>query len=640
MTRRLPRRGLTRIVWTAALFGIAVLLTAAALLQYHWSAQIRQAMEVRLGADLESLMLTWHLNLYREFSTICIALQIGPDSGDRNHWGDYLRRYEEWRNAASNAGFVENIYSNPDVVSQIYIYETSRAPTGRLFRFNPDSDRIENSSIPVSLQSLLLRLQQRSSNLGIALRAWESEDQFRHVHLDSGAVSSSAGVRRPNPITGWQFDEDLPAIVHPLLHHGSNHRDKRAPVDWLVIVLNQDTIQRRIFPELAQRYFAGAQGLDYKLAVAAVGKKPRMLYSSDPDFGLQELRSSDSVMNIFGPPPESTEGSFWQIVKTRESLRAEQWRHFSGLVWFPVIQESSEPQQWMLFLQHRTGPIEASIGKAWRGNLLIGGFVLLLLATSMFFVVIASQRARALAKLQMDFVASISHDLRTPLAAILAVGQNLSDGFATNTTRYGGIITAQARHLINLVDQILIFVSMHDGMKKFQLTAVSLGEVFKKLDKTTLAILGNAGFQIECRFEKNLPHVLADQEALTRCLKNLLENAAKYSGNSRWISLSASLEDRDTGIRISVGDHGVGISPSELPRVFEPFYRTPSAISAQIHGTGLGLAVVKHLVEEMQGRVSVTSEIGVGSIFTLHLQIAEPLKGRNDIQDQEVVPSL
>lgn len=642
MPRRISRRGFSRLVWTATLCGIAVLLIAIALLQYHWNAQIRNAMEVRFGADLESVMSTWHLNLYREFSTICIALQVGPDSGERNQWNDYLRRYEEWRNAARNAGFIENIYSNPEVVSQIYVYETSRPPSGRLFRFNPDADRIENSPIPLPLQSLLQRLQQRSSNLRVALRAWESEEQFRSELSDSSALASSTDTTRPNAITGWQFDDDLPAIVHPILHHGSNNRGETTPVDWLVIVLNQETIQGRIFPELAQRYFAGAQGLDYKLAVAAVGKHPRILYSSDPDFGLQELRSSDSVMNIFGPPPESTEGSFWQVVKTRESLRAEQWRHFTGPVWFPVIQEQSEPQQWMLFLQHRTGPIEASIAKAWRGNLLIGGFVLLLLATSMFFVVIASQRARVLARLQMDFVASISHELRTPLTAMLAAGQNLSDGFAPNLPRYGGIITAQARQLIDLVDQILLFVSMNDGRKKFYLGPVSLNEVFRNLDKTTLAMLGDAGFHVECRLEKNLPPVRADQEALTRCLKNLLENASKYSGNSRWIAVSAALEQGDVtdrAIRISVADHGIGVPPPELSHIFEPFYRAPEAVSAQIHGSGLGLAVVKHLAEEMGGRVSVTSEVGVGSVFTLHLQIAE-LESQDGIQDQEVISSL
>ena len=87
--------------WAAALCGIAILLVAIAALQYRWNAQIRQATEVRMGADLESAMMNWHLDLYGEFSAICVALQIGPDSGARDTRDDYLRRYDKWVRAAS-----------------------------------------------------------------------------------------------------------------------------------------------------------------------------------------------------------------------------------------------------------------------------------------------------------------------------------------------------------------------------------------------------------------------------------------------------------------------------------------------------------------------------------------------------------
>ena len=270
---------------------------------------------------------------------------------------------------------------------------------------------------------------------------------------------------RTNAITGWQFDETVLAIVHPILHHGRNTLGARGRVDWFVIILNRDTIQRRISPELSQRYFGDSHGSEYKLAVVAVGKTSQLLYSSDPGFGIPELSRSDSIMNIFGPPPESTEGSFLQIV----SLRAEEWRSFSGPVWFPVFQLDPDTHQWMLFLQRRTLPVEASIAKVWQANFFTGAGALLLLAVSMLLVVVASQRERALATMQMDFLASISHELRTPLAAILSAGQNLTGGFARDRSRYGPLITAQARQLIGLVDRILLFASIRHGNKKYQL---------------------------------------------------------------------------------------------------------------------------------------------------------------------------
>src|SRR6266576_1048369 len=112
--------------WIAALCGIAVLLVAIGALEYRWNAQIRQATEVRMGADLESAMMNWHLDLYGEFSAICVALQIGPDSGARDTRDDYLRRYDEWIRADSDPDSVENLYTNRDLIKDVFIWETSQ----------------------------------------------------------------------------------------------------------------------------------------------------------------------------------------------------------------------------------------------------------------------------------------------------------------------------------------------------------------------------------------------------------------------------------------------------------------------------------------------------------------------------------
>jgi Signal transduction histidine kinase len=113
--------------------------------------------------------------------------------------------------------------------------------------------------------------------------------------------------------------------------------------------------------------------------------------------------------------------------------------------------------------------------------------------------------------------------------------------------------------------------------------------------------------------------------ALSQCLQNLITNALKYGDQNRWIGIRASEEGgRDhPEIRISVQDRGKGIERSELHQIFEPFYRSPAAVAGQIHGTGLGLPIAKSLAEAMGGRISVTSEVGVGSTFTLHLPLEE-----------------
>jgi signal transduction histidine kinase len=623
ISQRITPRGFSRLVWSVAVCGIAVLLIGVGALQYRWNGQIKRSSELRVGADLESTIMKWHLNLYREFSTICIALQVGPDSGAGDTWRDYLGRYVDWRTAPGNSGFVENIYSNPDVIREIYVYETSRGAKGPLLRLDPNAHKVERSRKPPELKALLAFLKERSSDIGTALRAWEPSDERPGLDSDADPKADNlAHTEEAKAVSGWQFEESIPAIVHPITHY----RRTNSAVDWLVIVLNRETIEGRIFPELAERYFANRNGLEYKIAVVAVGKAPRVLYSSDPGFGVSGPTESDSVMTIFGPPPESIEGSFWQVIKHRESLHGEEWHRFSAPVWFPVIRGISAYEPWVLFLKHRSAPLDASITNVWRANLFVGGLALLLLGASMFLVLVATHRERALAALQMDFVTSISHELRTPLAAILAAGQNLKDGFAADQSRYGSMITAQARQLIELVDQILSFASLKDGQQRHFLEPVQLPDVLAPIRKTTTPVLQQAGFEIEFCVPENLPPMLADQKELLRCLKNLIENAAKYSGNSRWIRISAELGQSASGkgeIRISVADHGFGIPASEMPHIFDPFYRGRHGIIAQIHGSGLGLSVVKQIVISMGGKVSVTSQVGVGSIFTLHLPQAE-----------------
>src|SRR5579863_8210916 len=158
-------------LWIASC-GITLLFIATAIMQYRWNQQIRRAAETGLGASLESVMVEWHLNLYRELSTICIALQVGPDSGAHNHWNDYLLRFEAWRLAAGGKGVAENIYSNPDVVSDIYLYETS-AHRARMFRLDPDAHQIDASATSMELRPFLHYLRMKSGTLRLALHAWD-----------------------------------------------------------------------------------------------------------------------------------------------------------------------------------------------------------------------------------------------------------------------------------------------------------------------------------------------------------------------------------------------------------------------------------------------------------------------------------
>jgi two-component system, OmpR family, sensor histidine kinase SenX3 len=621
--------------WIPVLSGIGILLFILGTLQYRWSTQIKKVSEVRVGADLESVMIKWHLDFYGEFSNVCVALQIGPDSGERDSWEDYLHRYARWGRPMNRETAPDQLYTNRDLVEEIYIWETSRRTDPRLLRLDADNERIETSAVPSELHPLLAHLQNNSANLQVALRAWEVGGSETGTLPEPQEPPSPSYSLRSNSEAGWQFDERIPALVHPIFHythHGAF--DTKAlsssdPVDWVVVVLSQETIQERILPGLMQRYFSGSQGLEYKLAVIAEGKAPRVLYSSDPGFGAQLDSTSDAVMNIFGPPPGSATADLLPIQQNATALSGADWHRFSSPVWFPVIQKTSSDGPWALVLQNRHGRFDAAVTRVWRSNLLTGGVLLLLLAASMVLVVVASQHAQKLANLQMDFVASVSHELRTPLTVILSAGENVRDGLPEGRSAFmeqGSVITDQANQLMELVDQVLRFAATAKGAGRPDLSPIQVGVLVESALQNTADLVQRAAFRVEKRIPGDLPNVVGEMSGLVQSLQNLIINAVKYSDRDRWIGISAGTGTDSNGrreVRISVADHGTGIASSELTQIFEPFYRSPHAISGQVRGTGLGLAIAKRHAEGCGGRLSVVSEVGVGSVFTLHLPADE-----------------
>ena len=247
----------------------------------------------------------------------------------------------------------------------------------------------------------------------------------------------------------------------------------------------------------------------------------------------------------------------------------------------------------------------------------------------------AIQRSRMLSRmqlahLQMEFVASVSHELRTPLAVIRSAADNLADGLIRDKEamrKYGAILQHQSRGMSDLVDQILLFASTEDRTNRYVLQPVSVQRIIDSAVADTEGLVRGAGFTLETRIDPNLPDVTGDLGGISQCLQNLIGNAVKYGGDDRHITLQASASNSGHGshaeLRIAISDRGIGIDSSEIPFIFDPFYRSPRVHAAQIHGTGLGLSLAKRIAESMGGRLTVVSQLSLGSTFTLHLQFAK-----------------
>jgi signal transduction histidine kinase len=602
---------------------LAVLIILA-VLQYRWSMQVGEANEAQIGANLQALLMDWHMDLFREFSGIAIALQVGPDSGARDDWPDYLDRYAEWARTADH----------PDLIENVYVYETAEAGERELIRLDLDSKKLGEVDPPAKLTRVLARLSSESQNLPIALHAWMLSDPRMPMPISPGPNRPD---RHTDSMTGWQFEQGIPALVHPIVHHPHNHDSEEytspKAVDWIIVCFNSSVLANDVFPDLSRRYFGSTDHLDYKVAVITGDADRRALYSSDAGYGMANVNTSDVMMNIFGSPPESTEGALWQTVRNGNMLSRRDWRRFTGPVWFPVIRYSAQDANneggWKLILNHRQGSLESILGGLHRRNLAISYGVLLLLAISLGLVIVATHRAQNLARLQMDFIATVSHELRTPLSVLASAAENITDRVVEDKPqliKYGSVIRQQTRQLSELVEQILAFAASREPRSRYVLRRLPVAEIIETAVNNTAGLLEAAGVVLEEQLQPGLPEVVGDLAGLSQCIQNLIGNAVKYGGHNRWIGLRAKVSSNGTEskeVQITVEDHGLGIDSAEIEHIFEPFYRSPAVHEAQIRGTGLGLPLAKTIAEAMGGRITVSSQVGKGSAFTLHLPVAE-----------------
>jgi signal transduction histidine kinase len=279
--------------------------------------------------------------------------------------------------------------------------------------------------------------------------------------------------------------------------------------------------------------------------------------------------------------------------------------------------------RWRLLVIHPSGSLESAVKAARRRNLIVSSSILAVLGASMGLLVFSTRRAQELARQQMEFVAAVSHELRTPLAVIRSAGENLADGVVRDEEqirKYGDLVRNEGRRLTEMVEQILEFAGIESGQRGFALRPVALSAMLHEIVDSSRSLIDAAGIQVEYNIADRLPPVLGDEAALRRAFQNLVANAVKYGAAGAWIGVRARQSGRD--VLVTIADRGIGIAPADQARIFEPFYRAPEVIAAQIQGAGLGLSLVKRIVEAHGGRIAVQSAQGSGSEFTVVLPAA------------------
>ena len=232
------------------------------------------------------------------------------------------------------------------------------------------------------------------------------------------------------------------------------------------------------------------------------------------------------------------------------------------------------------------------------------------------------RREVQVAEMRSQFVSSVSHELKTPLTSIRMFAETLRldrSKDAKTKMEYLDTIVNESQRLTRLLNNVLDLSKIEQGKRIYSWETAALYEIVDSTIRTIEYPLNQQGFTLDVQVDDGLPHITVDRDAMEQALLNLLHNAMKYSGDSRRIGLHLRKENGFALFQVT--DHGIGIEPQEQKKIFQKFYRIPSTENQRITGTGLGLALVSHIVEAHGGYLSLESEPGKGSIFSIYIPL-------------------
>jgi signal transduction histidine kinase len=631
------------VVAAALLAMIAVLGT----LQYRWLGRISDAERERMTANLRAHAAAFAHEFDREVTLAYLTFQLDPLADTENSAARLSARHERWLATARY----------PRLIKDIYITSQSENADQPLQRFNPATRFIEPVEWPEWLRPIRASFEKTETT-----------------------TPRESFVIRAVPSSIW---DEIPALVVAspmmLMNERTIEPSGASPkfrmfhvVGFTILVLDRAYIANEMLPLLAQQQFRSTgSASDYQLAVVNRADQ-NLIYRSTPAFAPKADAAADASADLFQLRPQDFPALTTEVRKFTATVAAHAGRggERRNDVFTRVVPRDGTPvsimvqqnmsstgrssnvsgglasrtvgPRWQLIVKHPSGSLEAAVNLARRRNLIVSSSVLALLVVSVGFLVITTRRAQELARQQMEFVAAVSHELRTPLAVIRSAADNLAEGVVhdqAQVRKYGELVRGEGRRLTEMVEQILELAGIESGQRSFALRPVAIAPLLEQVVTSSSTLVEEAGIEVEFDLPDRLPAALGDEQALRRVFQNLVSNAIKYGAQGRWIGLKARTSGKE--IIVTVADRGVGIPSAEVTHIFEPFYRAPSVVAAQIQGAGLGLNLVQRIVEAHGGRIDVRSAEGSGSEFIVHLPAAseEPVTRAASAPGTATLPS-
>jgi signal transduction histidine kinase len=545
-------------------WGFITLLAAVCLvlsyLQYDWTGQVSRAEGERLRSGLDEQVRQLCNAFDSTLTESCNALV--PDNeavNDRNRDTVHLLRFQKWQ-----------AYHSQPIFSHV--------------------------AVAVPMPGKLALYQQNLTTGELTPTPWLSGwshvyaqllDTSRHTLDDdpSGTLFIFTVTNRgtaPIRPTGPPKRGNLPT--------GFSHGPQS---EWVILQLDTNYLCTTWLPELAKTYLNSSGPLVYDIQVKTILFPHTAVFSSSSNKISQA--SATVQFNRLGRDPRS-------------------------------IQGSPPDYRWNLVARSRPGALEAIVAASHRRNLAIAIALNGMIFIAGLALVQLARRSRRLADAQVNFVAGVSHELRTPLTVIRGAGHNLLHGVASEPEQieqYSKLIIRNSEQLAQMVEQVLELAGARKNSSAPLQESVSIANLLREAVSATEHETEAAACGVHLELSPDLPAVVGDAPALRRVFQNLIINAAKHGGRGGYIGVTAVLDEegRQPEIEVQVADHGPGIPEDEMSDIFKPFFRGATAQATQVRGSGLGLSLVREIVEAHGGNISVKSEDGTGAVFTVRLPV-------------------
>ena len=573
------------------LVALVLVVLVVAFLQSRWISQVSDAQEIRVKSHLREETGLISDALDTEIMRAALAFSIPPAPGSSAY--EVLER--TWATWNHDAPW-------PGIVSGLSFVESRNSEGGDwLTRSLGDPGALEVRSILPSNVS--------GDSLPFA---------------PHGGSPLHPGARIPDLFVVGQ-----PYLLRPIPNF--SFRPAGPQINWVLIHYDLTYLADAAFPRLLEKYSTAGDRIDFQFQIVPKGAKtPGAVAVAD----LFHYRPTCLTQYTLARPEVSpnrltpdTHGAIFQFGQVRSRLGGgdrfvslNSILHAAGQCLTPPSPSGTGLMQ--LSVSRAPGAVsDAYIRFRWR-NQFLSGLVLVVLLAALAMLVVSTERARKLARMQTFVAAWISHELRTPLASLRVAADDLKSGHVANVEqarRYGEIIDLQSRRLGHVVDQSIALTTPAQSNGSPCLRSVFVPEILSAAVNALAPLLCETKIQVERRIAPNVPGILADPDLALRCLTNLIENAIKYAASGGWILLSAR-ECRHSGrsmVEVTIEDRGPGIEREEVTAVFEPFYRGKSARRSREPGSGLGLAIVRHTMETYGGSIKLERVLPNGCRFRL-----------------------